>query len=194
MLHAAGRRAICYFSAGSWEDWRPDAGAFPNSVKGAGNGWPGEAWLDIRQLDMLLPIMGARMDMCKAKGFDAVEPDNIDGYTNNTGFPLTGAHQLAYNLALAEAAHARGLAIGFKNDVDQASQSEPFFDFAINEECFTYNECGPLVTFINHGKAVFQAEYALNLNEFCPEANALGFSSIKKNLNLGASRQTCEGF
>lgn len=52
---------ICYFSAGSWEDWRPDAGQFPDSVKGNNlEDWPGEKWLDIRQIDVLAPIMGAR--------------------------------------------------------------------------------------------------------------------------------------
>lgn len=193
-LHSQGRRVICYISAGTWEDWRNDAGDFPSSVLGNGNGWPGERWLDIRQIDVLLPIMAARMDMCKAKGFDAVEPDNIDGYSNNTGFNLNGAHQLAYNLALAQAAHDRGLAIGFKNNVEQAAQSAPFFDFAINEECFQWNECGTLVAFIEAGKAVFHAEYNLDLDEFCSEANDMGFSSILKDENLGASRQTCEGF
>src|SRR5438105_2024827 len=73
-LHAQGRRVICYVSVGSWEDFRPDAGSFPASVKGlALDGYPNERWLDIRNLDALAPIMGARLDMCKAKGFDGVE-------------------------------------------------------------------------------------------------------------------------
>ena len=33
------------------------------------------------------------------------------------------------------------------------------FDFAINEECFTYNGCGDYGVFINAGKPVFNAEY-----------------------------------
>jgi hypothetical protein len=48
-------------------------------------GWPGEKWLDIRQIDQLAPIMRARLDACRAKGFDGIEPDNIDEYTNDTG-------------------------------------------------------------------------------------------------------------
>ena len=66
---------------------RPDAGAFPDAVKGDSNGWSGERWLDIRRLDVLGPIMQRRLDLCKQKGFDAVEPDNVDGYTNSTGLP-----------------------------------------------------------------------------------------------------------
>src|SRR5512143_2110882 len=68
-LHAAGQRVVCYFSAGSWEDWRPDAGVFPESLLGNDlEGWPGERWLDIRQLDTLSPIMAKRLDLAAQKG------------------------------------------------------------------------------------------------------------------------------
>ncbi len=67
-LHADGRAVVCYLSAGSWENWRPDAGDFPDSVKGRPNGWPGERWLDIRRLGILGPIMKARLDMCQRQG------------------------------------------------------------------------------------------------------------------------------
>ena len=97
-IHANGSKAICYISVGSWENWRPDKNRFPESVLGNDyDGWPGERWLDIRKLDVLGPIMGDRMDMCRDKGFDAVEPDNMDGYTNRTGFELTAKDQLRYN-------------------------------------------------------------------------------------------------
>jgi hypothetical protein len=127
-LHAKGRKVGCYISAGSYENWRPDASSFPAAVLGNSNGWSGEKWLDIRRLDILGPIMEARLDMCRAKGFDAVDPDNVDGYTNRTGFSLTAADQLAYNRFLADAAHARGMAVGLKNDLDQIATLEPSFD------------------------------------------------------------------
>ena len=108
-LHADGRKVICYISAGSWENWRPDREDFPPFVKGRPlGGWPGERWLDIREIDTLRPIMKNRMDVSASKGFDAVEPDNVDGYANRSGFPLTYADQLAYNRMLAEEAHERG--------------------------------------------------------------------------------------
>jgi hypothetical protein len=88
-LHAHGARVICYISAGTYEKWRPDASSFPSSVLGSSNGCPPEQWLDVRQISILGPIMLARMRMCASKGFDAIEPDNIDGYSNQTGFPLT---------------------------------------------------------------------------------------------------------
>lgn len=190
-LHAAGRHVICYFSAGSFEPWRGDASAFPQSVKGKKmHGWD-ELWLDIRQIEQLAPVMLARMDMAAAKGCDAVEPDNIDAYQNDSGFPLSGADQLAYNRWLAAAAHERGLAIALKNDLGQVRELVDHFDFAINEECFSWNECHLLQPFIDAGKAVFGAEYDLAPSEFCDEANAMDMDFIHKELNLGAYRRSC---
>jgi hypothetical protein len=190
--HAKGRSAVCYLSAGTWEDWRPDAGAFPASVKGRGNGWPGEKWLDIRNLDVLGPILEARMDLCKAKGFDGVEPDNVDAYANDTGFPLTYADQIRFNTFLANAAHTRGLSVGLKNDVDQIKDLEPLFDWALNEECFRYNECDALAPFVKAGKTVLQVEYNSDPATFCATAIAKRFSSMKKHLSLDAYRVVCQ--
>ena len=36
------------------------------------------------------------MDSCRDKGFDGIEPDNIDGFMNDTGYDLTYKDQLAY--------------------------------------------------------------------------------------------------
>ncbi|GAB4532542.1 MAG: endo alpha-1,4 polygalactosaminidase [Anaerolineales bacterium] len=191
-LHADGRTVICYFSAGSWEDWRPDAGDFPAAVLGNPlQGWPGEKWLDIRQMDTLTPIMRARLDLAVNKHCDGVEPDNVDGYTNDTGFPLTAADQLTYNRFLASEAHARGLSIGLKNDLDQIPDLLPDFDWALNEECFTYGECSLLTPFVQAGKAVFGVEYDLNTAAFCPQANALNFDFLKKHWELDAWRVAC---
>jgi hypothetical protein len=84
-LHAQGKHVVCYIDVGTAEDFRPDYRQFPKSVLGRPNGWPGERWLDIRQLSVLEPIMTARFRMCQEKGFDAVEPDNMEGYSNNSG-------------------------------------------------------------------------------------------------------------
>jgi hypothetical protein len=118
-IHARDARAVCYISAGSWENWRPDAGEYPSSVKGRSNGWPGERWLDIRRMDILQPIMERRMDMCVAKGFDAIEPDNIDGYANRSGFPLTYKDQLIYNRMLSSEAHERGARARTRHSVEE---------------------------------------------------------------------------
>ncbi len=190
-LKQKGRKVICYFSAGSYEDWRPDAATFPKDVLGKTNGWPGEKWLDIRQIDKLGPIMKARLDQAKASGCDAVEPDNVDGYSNNTGFSISASDQVEYNKWLAEQAHQRGMSIALKNSVELAEELEPFFDFAINEECFTYNECDSLQVFTKAGKAVLGAEYELGKSAFCGEANRMNMDFIRKNLDLDAWRDSC---
>jgi hypothetical protein len=184
-IHARGGRALCYVSAGSWENWRPDAAAFPESVKGRKNGWPGERWLDIRQLSILLPIMEARVQKCREAGFDGVEWDNVDGYSNRTGLPLTYADQLTYNASLANLAHQHGLTVALKNDVEQLADLAPYFDYAVNEQCQQYNECGGYTThFIDHGKAVWQVEYKLSLGKFCPQANSADRNAINKSFDL----------
>ena len=193
-LHAKGSKVICYFSAGSWENWRPDANDFPDSVKGRSNGWPGEKWLDIRQIDVLAPIVGARLDLAVEKGCDAVEPDNIDGYSNNTGFPLGYQDQLAYNRFLADEAHARGLSIALKNDLDQVVDLVSEFDFAVNEQCFEYNECDLLLPFVEAGKAVLAVEYQGSPESFCPKANQMGMDVLKKRMDLDAWRIDCHDY
>jgi hypothetical protein len=191
-LHARGRRVICYVNAGGYENWRPDRRRFPASVLGRPlDGWAGERWLDIRRWDVLRPIMRARFDGCRRKGFDAVEPDNVDAYANRSGFALTAADQLRYNRRLAALAHSLGLAVGLKNDVDQAATLAPAFDFAVNEECVTYAECGALRVFIRARKPVFHVEYERSTASFCRATRALGFTSIRKRADLGAWRQTC---
>jgi hypothetical protein len=194
-LHAQGRKVICYFSAGTWEAWRPDADQFPPDVIGNNDeGWPNEKWLDIRRIDVLAPIMRARMDMCRAKGFDGLEADNVEGYDENTGFPLTAQDQLNYNIWLANEAHARGLSIGLKNDPNQAPQLLPYFDWALTEDCFYQHWCDQLRPFVNAGKPVFAAEYTdtgMTIDQFCAQANAMNFNGILKHRNLGAWRQAC---
>ncbi|WP_308110386.1 endo alpha-1,4 polygalactosaminidase [Streptomyces sp. ET3-23] len=191
-LHARGRKVICYFNAGAWEDFRPDKNAFPKGVLGAKNkGWEGEKWVDIRRLDVLKPIMASRIDMCRKKGFDAVEPDLTEGFRNSTGFKLTADDQLAFNRMLAKLAHDRGLSVALKNDLDQIPQLVGDFDFAVNEQCAQYGECERLTPFIKAGKAVFHVEYDLKPEEFCSQTTRLGLSSMQKRLGLDAWRKPC---
>ena len=199
-LKAQGRVVICYFSAGSWEDWRDDADDFEQAALGNPlDGWPGEKWLDVRA-SSLEAVMEARLDVAVEKGCDGVEPDNVDGYANDSGFPLSGNDQLAYNRFLASAAHERGLLIGLKNDLDQISELVAAFDFAVNEECYEYDECERLTPFIEAGKPVLHAEYAETLvNDpearalFCDEMVALGLSSMVLPLELDDSfRFVCD--
>ena len=190
-LHEMGRRVVCYMDVGTWEDWRPDAGDFPRAALGKKvDGWPGERWLDVRRHD-IRPLLARRLRRCRDKGFDAVDPDNVNGHSNDTGFPLTAADQLEFNRWVADRAHALGLAVGLKNDLEQAPQLEPRFDFALLEQCFQYHECGGARRFVDHGKAVVDVEYALPRSEFCARARELRFAAMRKRLALGAWRRPC---
>ena len=185
-IHANGAKAICYVSAGTFEPWRPDVASYPESIKGrAVGGFKDEKWVDIRQTSILLPIMNARVAKCKQAGFDGVEWDTVDGYTNRTGFPLTASDQLFYNASLANLAHSYGLTVALKNDVEQLPDLGPYFDYAVNEQCQQYSECDGYTTyFISQGKAVFQVEYKLGLTKFCPQANTANRNAIKQTYDL----------
>jgi hypothetical protein len=186
-LHQQGRKVICYLDVGSWERFRPDAGKFPKSVLGSAySGYPDERWLDIRQIDVLAPILRKRFDLCRRKGFDAVEPDNLAGYENRSGFALKAADQLRFNRWVAREVHRRGMSVALKNDPEQVSRLVGDFDFAVVEQCFVYDECGKFTPFVAAGKAVFLAEYNRPPADFCPQANQLRFSAIGKGYDLFA--------
>lgn len=191
-LHRRGIRVVCYVSGGSFESYRRDAAAFPKAVLGRTlAGWPDERWLDIRRLDLLVPIMEARVRACAARGFDAVDFDNVDGFTNATGFPLRAGDQLLYNATLANLAHRHGLGVALKNDLEQVRALVPYFDFAVDESCFTYRECALLRPFRAAGKAVLVIEYRPARSAFCPTLRALRFDGIRKHLSLDAYRAGC---
>ncbi len=187
---------ICYFSAGSWEDFRPDANAFPDVARGENlEGFPDERWLDIRNADVRRAL-AARLDLAVSKGCDAVDPDNVNGYLADTGFDLTSEDQLEFNRWLASEARLRGLAIGLKNDLDQVTELVDVFDFAVNESCLRWDECDLLRPFIDHGKAVLHIEYqdeGQTLDSVCQAAARAGFSTLIKRSTsqVDAYRQAC---
>jgi hypothetical protein len=193
--HSKGTKVICYISVGSYENWRSDADQFPDEVLGKDyEGWSGEKWLDIRRIDLLAPIMLARLDECADKGFDGVEPDNMQIWDNDTGFPLTYDDQLRYTLWLADEAHKRGLAIGQKNAPDQTKDLVEIYDFAITEDAFYYDWAKDMLPYIQAGKPVFAAEYTDlpgDFQEFCRQSKGLAFSTILKHRDLDAWLKTC---
>jgi len=200
-LHDSGRKVICYFSAGSSEDWRDDYASFKAADMGnALDGWPGERWLDVSSANVR-SIMEARLDLARSKGCDGVEPDNVDGYTNSTGLALTAQQQLDYNRFLATQAHARNLAIGLKNDVDQLAALAPDFDFAVNEQCHEYDECAGYSAFTQANKPVFVAEYKSDYRNntngardaLCASSLSAGLRTLVLPLELdGSFRYSCD--
>jgi hypothetical protein len=153
-------------------------------------GFPDESWINIRRVDAIAAPLRKRFDICRRKGFDAVEPDNVNGYTNDTGFPLTARDQLRFNHWVARQVHARGMSVALKNDPEQAQALVGSFDFAVVEQCFQYDECGRFKPFVDAGKAVFEAEYEIPPSQFCSKAQSLDFSAIRKSYALTASPWT----
>jgi hypothetical protein len=149
-------------------------------------GFPDESWLDVSRFRLFAPVLERRFRLCARKGFDAVEPDNVAGWENHTGFDLTAADQLRFNRWVAARVHALGMAVALKNDPQQVPQLVRSFDFAIVEQCFQYRECGSYSPFVHSGKAVFEAEYELEPGDYCTEAQDLGFSAIRKSYDLFA--------
>ncbi len=195
-LHAKNRRVMCYVDVGTWENWRPDAGRFPKSVLGKPDGhWPGERWLDIRQTAILEPIMAHRLDLCKAKGFDGVDPDNLDGYQNRTGFPLTYKNQLNYDSWVAKAAHARGLTADQKGDNGQVKDLVKVFDFAVVEQCYAQGWCNQFAVYTRTNRLVVDVEYFHDrqrfLDQTCPDTGKYDEVAILKRLELTAWVLTC---
>jgi hypothetical protein len=198
-IHARGAKAICYVDAGTAENFRPD---YPDYVKfddkhgGALFGRPvskfrNEYWLNINnnvgQRDFILKKVSSRLDHCVADGFDAVEFDNVDAWENKTGLKISADTQLVFNSMLANLAHSKGLTVGLKNDLAQLSELKPYFDFAINEQCFQFQECDfpppGLPDWPASGKAVFNVEYRpRSLN--CSQAAIWNFNSILKSVDL----------
>ncbi|WP_344481328.1 endo alpha-1,4 polygalactosaminidase [Nonomuraea monospora] len=204
-IHARGAKAICYIDAGSIEDYRPDYKQFADWHKANGNSllgkpfsedFPNERWANINndkgQRDFLLKMMAARVDKCAQAGFDGVEFDVVNAHEEGksvTGWTVSAATQLTYNKALAALAHAKGLSVALKNDLSQAAELVSSFDFAVNEECFQYDECSELSVFVKAGKPVFQVEYETAPGSFCAKANKLNFNSIKKSADYSLKDQ-----
>lgn len=203
-LQSKGKKVICYIDAGVYETYRSDAHKFqsltPQIWGNPDEGWEDSFWLDIRRISELEPIMKARMQMCKDKGFDAVEPDEIDGWENDTGFALTYQDQLNYNKALAQWAHELGLSIGQKGDIIQTRDLVNDFDWTLNEECYQYAECTRpydpnldrevpgLQLYVQQNKAVFIAEYkaytSTKWNNICNDSAANHFNTTRFKLGL----------
>ncbi|MFK5982980.1 MAG: endo alpha-1,4 polygalactosaminidase [Flavobacteriaceae bacterium] len=190
-LQAQGKKVIAYLSVGSVEDFREDASDFPPEVIGnVYEGFEDENWLDVRQIDVLAPIMRARLDMVQEKGFDGIEPDNINGYQNNTGFNLTEEDAKIYSRWLIEEAHNRGLSIGQKNAEELIPEMVDEFDWILTEDAYVEDFYQQLNPYISANKAVFFVEYTDRISEeefqnlVCPEATSQNFSAVLKNRDL----------
>lgn len=183
-LLSLGDHPVCYVDIGTAESWRPDFSKFPANLQGNSvGGFGGEKWLDIRAQDILLPIQFARFQVCAQQKYQAVEIDNLDGWQNNPGFPLTEAECISYDLANAAMVHSLGMAVIQKNIPENAAQVQPYFDFALDEQCYQYSECSYFSVYTANNKAVFDVEYTPKAPN-CSNAASLFINAQERDLNL----------
>lgn len=143
--------------------------------------------------------MKARLDLAVKKGCDGVDPDNVDAYSNGSGFDMTPTDAVDYVTFLANAAHARGLSIGLKNAAEIVTDVLSLVQWAVNEQCEEYSECDAFQDFIGAGKSVFHIEYLPSApavsqamrNTICEGENPAGFSTVIKKENLDDWAMAC---
>ncbi|KAG9234424.1 glycoside hydrolase superfamily [Amylocarpus encephaloides] len=200
-LHAMNAKVICYFSAGSYESFRPDTKDFnPLDYGNELKGWPGEKWLDLRSPNVRA-IMKKRLKLAAELGCDGVDPDNVDGFVNDSGFPLTRQTALDFLNFLAAEAHALKLAIGLKNAGDIVKDTTSLLQWVVNEQCVAFGECALFRPFIDEGKPVFHIEYisekgnsdvsTRTRSEICGVSDEAGFSTLMKKADLGDWVEAC---
>ena len=190
-----GLYPVCYVNVGAFEDWRDDASDFPDDVIGAVyDGWQGERWLDVHHFTKFASIIEARLDLCARKGFLAVEPDNIDGYDNETGFDITRDDQVTYLHWLIDQAHKRQLAIGQKNAPDLIDELVGDMDFALLESAWRDDFLSDYIPYRRQNKPVFAVEYredGASLAAICPDIKQYGFVGMVVNYDLAGQVETC---
>jgi Glycoside-hydrolase family GH114 len=173
-MPAQGAYNVCYVNGfqtqpGERDRWlreRHDLVLFdPSGKPVVDENWPDELILDTSTADkrtQLAGIIGEAVKSCAAKGFDAVEFDNLDSYSRSGG-ALTVADNMAFAGALATAAHRVGLVVGQKNSAElgMRGKREAGFGFAVAEECLRFDECGAYAKAF--GDSVMDIEYTDDL-------------------------------
>lgn len=204
-LQDQNKKVICYFSAGSYEDWRPDKENFTESDFGKPlDGWKGERWLDVNSANVR-NIMISRIELAAKKNCDGIEPDNVDGYDNDNGLGLTKNDAIKYLQFLSQESHSRNLSIGLKNSGDIVDSVVNIMDWCVQEQCLKYNECKKYKPFISASKPIFHVEYPkgdntnndknvskAQFNKICDDKSTSGFTTILKNMDLDYWIEICK--
>lgn len=212
-LHRLGDKVICYIEVGAAGSYYSAASegipvSYYSQLAAAGDlgrkvpGYP-ERYVDIHAASTVSVIESMIRQQCAAKGFDAVEPDIDDSYSDSTGYPVTEAENEAYDRTLGAYAHSLGLAWGQKNgdnDPAFAKALEPATDFLLTEECSFYHTCRLVsAPYVRAGKLVLDAEYtddwggavAADLGRFCAADLSAGIDGTLFTSALAGQRSPC---
>lgn len=105
--------------------------------------------------------MLGRLELAREKGFDGVDPDNVDGFENKeSGLGLTRGDAVAYVRWLAGEAHRRGLACGLKNGGDElVGEVLADVEFVVQEQAVQWGDQDAYMCVVQAGKALFHVEY-----------------------------------
>jgi len=221
-IHAAGHYSICYVEVGAYQEGFPDNAHFARSdYGGVGDkatqmqGYSNEYWFDLTGFRNYVPgrhgtLKGAavniaqaldkRFGWCKKEGQDAVEPDDLDGYTNKstggqTPWGMTQADAAGFERWLAYDIHSHGLAAFQKNDGANATAGARMFDGMVIEECNYYKDpCtgagGDATAYLARHKPVLNAEYTADgetTGGFCSADESAGIVGALFSVDLDGS-------
>lgn len=147
-----GAYGVCYLNAfqtqpgerAFWDAEHPDLLLRVDGEVVEDENWPGELILDTstdaRRAELVALLRGW-VDGCADRGYQAIEPDNLDSYARSDG-RLSEGDNLAVVGELAAYAHGRGLAVAQKNGAELGTRGrEAGLDLAVSEDCQAYEEC-----------------------------------------------------
>ena len=184
-LRAQGVDTVCHVNAGTIAETDPGFSDLPPAVIGSAHKTrPNERYLDIRRVQMVVPVITQQIVACKNQGFTAIEPDGLDAYAQDSNFPLTAADTVHYATTLAHVAHGLGLRIAQKNIPELTEALLPHFDFAITESCFETGTCEQIAAYPKANKPAFNAEYTdadIDFAKACAEGARLNINMIRKD-------------
>jgi hypothetical protein len=131
--------------------------------------WAGEMLFDVStaaKRQNLMTLETPWISDCKAKGYNAIEPDNLDSYDRSQGH-LTEQNDKDFMALFVAAAHAQGMAVAQKNvpEWGAAAKTTIGFDFEISEECQeSAGACQQSQT-VYGNNLVFELEYWYETND-----------------------------
>ena len=178
-------KILCYFSSQA-EEWRPDWEDMEPHIGNELDGWPEEYWLKVNPETK--KVFLNRMSLAKEKGCDGVDVDNVDGYSfseEDRGFSYTFENAIKFVNWLIASSTKLNLSFSLKNSMSLIQSGELLpFAYAMNEQCYQYNECDSYELF---NGSLFIIRYKRR----CPKNVYSKGHTLLKKMGLGVWDRTC---